>query len=156
QATAEADGAQAPAAAEPEVWILPVSLERGGAEESMGGFGGQQALEDGARVLAAFGTVDLPAPYGVGDRSRAFQPRQLRGQIWFVGLCQGRDQDGDVFPLFLCRRIGNGMVEHLAHAEPVLVDIICPRPDRAGAAADEPPEDEAAAHMPETPPPVFN
>jgi hypothetical protein len=61
QTTAEADGAQAPAAAEQEVWILPVSLEGGCAEESMGGFGGEQALEDGAGVLAAFGTVNLPA-----------------------------------------------------------------------------------------------
>src|SRR5262249_9439563 len=72
QTAAEAQRAQAPAAAEPEVGLLAPILECGRSEQGTRRLGGQQALKDDAGVTVVADAIDSPGDDFVRNAGRVF------------------------------------------------------------------------------------
>ena len=81
QAASEAESAQAPAAAEPEVGILAPGSEGLFAQKGLRGIRGEKALKDRAGIVLTLKAVDLSVQHFIGDSGGKLDAGQLVRQV---------------------------------------------------------------------------
>ena len=117
----------------------------------------QQPLEDRGRLLRALVAVDLSGDDLVGQTERKLDRRELVGEVRLERARERLHERVEVLALLLGERAPDRSVaERLADTEPVPVEVIRVRTERARAAADEPAELDAAADVPQAPLPTLD
>ncbi len=115
----------------------------------------EETLEDEAGFLLVGETIDFAGDHVVGNSSGELNGSQLVGQVRLVGCGQCANQGLEIGVFFRGRRIADWRSKYLADTSPVLIEIIRPRPESPGAAANQPAEDEATADVQEAPAPTL-
>ena len=157
QAAAEADRAKAPAAAKPEPRLRAVFFESGRAEQGLRRVDRQQTFENGGGFFFTIVAIEFACVDGLRQPGGEIDRRELVGQIRAIGFGERADQSVQVFALGvaeLARR--DRRAQHLAHAQPVAVQVIGRQAEAAWPSAHQPAEDDAAANVQQAPAPIFD
>ena len=156
QAASETDGAQAPAAAVPQQRLAAARSKHLFAQQGFGGARGKKPLEDGAGFLQPFAAIDPSADHFIGNARREFHGGELIGEVRFERSGELLHQDGEVSALISRRRYTYRRPQRLTDALPVAVEIVREGAEVTRTAADQPPEDDAAADVLDTPAPLLH